>query len=284
MHFTKFHGQGNDFLLLEAADFSGAAASPEAQVALVQAMCNRHYGAGADGLITLERDLTSAADFRMRLWNADGSTAEMSGNGVRCAAAYACFTNQWTAPVMRIATDAGVKTIQQQSRHGKEFWFEVDIGVPRLQAQEIPVLLDLPAPLVEIPIQAGNREIRATLTSMGNPHCSVFVENLDLAEVLELGPQLERHPLFPARTNVEFIQVCSPDRLRVLFWERGAGHTLSSGTGSCASSVAAMLCGKVNRSVTVETEAGELQIRWPENGSVVLTGPACFVYHGEFEP
>lgn len=284
MHFTKFHGQGNDFLLLEATEFALAAASPEAQVGLVQALCNRHYGAGADGVITLERDLTGTADFRMRLWNADGSQAEMSGNGVRCAAAYAYFTGQWTALVMRIATDAGVKTIQHQGREGKAFWLEVDIGVPRLQAQEIPVLLDLPSPLVEIPIQAGHREIRATLTSMGNPHCSLFVETLDLAEVLELGPQLERHPLFPARTNVEFIQVISPDRLRVLFWERGAGHTLSSGTGSCASSVAAMLSGKVNRIVTVETEAGELQIRWPENGSVVLTGPACFVYQGEFEP
>ncbi|MBX7222718.1 MAG: diaminopimelate epimerase [Blastocatellia bacterium] len=280
MRFQKYHGLGNDFVLLDGNEFSQSAPTPEAQAEMAANLCRLHYGVGADGLIAVTPFEQSGADFQMTLWNADGGRAEMSGNGIRCAAAFCYRTLGWRSHNIRIQTDAGVVSLRLQSRNGKDFSFGVEIGRPRLAPELIPVNLDFEPPLVDVPLMAGGKEFTATLTSMGNPHCSIFVEELDPQLVAEIGPKIEHHPLFPARTNVEFVKVLSPQRLKVLFWERGVGTTLSSGTGSCGATVAAILRGVAERCVTVETEAGELQVSWLEGGSVVLTGPVCFVFEG----
>jgi diaminopimelate epimerase len=283
MEFYKFHGQGNDFLIVEESAFFAAPAHASAPERAARALCERRYGAGADGLIAVAPSETPDADFRMTLWNADGSRAEMSGNGVRCLAAYLCQVGNWTSETLRIATDAGVKSIRLAERDGDDFHFTVDLGRPIFEPERIPFIPTAAAaapPLVRTPVQVGDMVLEATVLSMGNPHCSIFLEDAAADSLLALGPRIETAEGFPRRTNVEFVRVADRGRIRVTFWERGVGRTLSSGTGSCAAAAAAMLRGATERRVIVETEAGELTVEWPENGSVSLTGPARRVYQG----
>lgn len=280
MQFVKYQASGNDFLVVDKADL------PERTVVgqLAQRLCERHYGAGADGLLVIERCQHGAsADFSMLVINADGSAAEMSGNGVRCAAAYVYHEKQWAGDVVRIDTHAGTKSLRRLSPCGPTMMFEVEMGRPQLASSDIPILVDRAlTPVVNYPLKLGDAVLSITASSMGNPHCSVLVSDLTLIDVNTLGPQIENHPLFPQRTNVEFVQVIRRDQIEVRFWERGVGRTLSSGTGSCAAAIAAILNGLTDREVRVQTEAGELSVRWRDDDVVVLVGPVTVVYRGEW--
>jgi diaminopimelate epimerase len=283
MEFYKFHGQGNDFLIVEEPALCALPAFAQSPERAAQALCERRYGAGADGLIAVAPSETPDADFRMTLWNADGSRAEMSGNGVRCLAAYLHHVRDWPFDALRIAADAGVKSVRLAGRDGDEYRFTVDMGRPIFEPERIPFTPAPPAaaPLVRTSVTVGEIVLEATVLSMGNPHCSIFVEDDAATDSLfALGPRIETAACFPRRTNVEFVRVADRGRIRVTFWERGVGRTLSSGTGSCAAAAAAMLRGATERRVIVETEAGELAVEWPEGGGVFLTGPARCVYQG----
>lgn len=280
MQFHKFQASGNDFLVVEEAHIP-----PHTPLALMaERLCDRHYGAGADGLLVL-RPLGQAdeANFSMRVFNADGSEAEMSGNGIRCAAAYLMYTGQWTEPDVTIATQSGVKRLRRVREEGQTLYFEVEMGQPRLASEEIPMNLDPPLPrVIKYPLRVGDEVFHITACSMGNPHCCVIIRDIDLVDVVDVGARIENHAVFPQRTNVEFVKVLGRNRIRVLFWERGVGETLSSGTGACAAAVAAMLNRLVDRQVKALTRAGELTVHWRDDGMVVLVGPVEVVYRGQW--
>jgi diaminopimelate epimerase len=278
-HFTKLQGMGNDFLIVEADDVS---ALPDAE-RLAVAMCNRNYGAGADGLIYVAAARDGAADFDSRIFNSDGSEAGISGNGTRCVAAYVYFKQLWRDDEVRIRTAAGVKRGRLAAGNGGRFEFEFDMGEPRLGSAAVPMLLDYPLDhVVRYPLHLGGDMIEVTCLSMGNPQCIIFVPDLERINFAELGPLLEHHPIFPDRANIEFVRVVARDEIDIRIWERGAGHTLSSGTGSCASAVAAALNGHTDRAVRVMTEGGVLHVEWRDDNRVALTGAAEVIYEGRW--
>ena len=275
LHFTKLQGMGNDFLIIEVDEVGTLRAA--SQMALE--MCHRNYGAGADGLIFITRARHADADFASRIFNSDGTEAGVSGNGTRCVAAYVYHRGMWQAPEVRIATAAGIKAGRLVSRAGSQFEFEFDMGKPRLASADVPMALDPPATrVVGYPLHLGGDMIEVTCLSMGNPQCIIFVPGLEAVNLAEMGPLLEHHPVFPDRANIEFARVISRDEIEIRIWERGAGHTLSSGTGSCASAVAASLNGFTGRSVRVLTEGGALHVDWRDDDRVALTGSAEVIY------
>jgi diaminopimelate epimerase len=275
MQFTKMQAHGNDFLIIPIDD----ANLLDQPSRLAQEMCERNYGAGADGIVFVAAARDGRADFASRIFNADGSEAEISGNGTRCVAAYYYFKEQWDQPEIAIQTAAGLKVGKFISREGLRYRFEFDMGSPRLASAEIPILLPQPLDrVVSFPLRMGGEFQTITCVSMGNPHCSLFLPALDEVILPEIGPLLEDHPAFPTRTNVEFIHVISRAEIEVRFWERGVGRTLSSGTGSCAAAVASMLNNYTERNVRVNTLGGELQVRWDDGGHVKLTGAAEVIY------
>lgn len=278
MHFTKFEALGNDFLLIDEHDARGIADAS----ALAVAMCHRTSGAGADGLLILGRPDRQDAAVAIRIFNADGSEAEVSGNGTRCVAAFLDTSTRWTeeAPELFLSTIAGVKRLTRAGDAG----FAMEMGRPSFRAGDIPYLeLDAEAPAIEVTLEACGEPWTVTLSSIGNPHCSIFVEDLDEIDWRKVGKAIERHPSFPKRINVEFVRVTSRDRLDVRFWERGVGETQASGTGATAATAAAIATGRASRAVTVLTASGELKVDWPDDEApVVLTGPARLVYRGEW--
>jgi diaminopimelate epimerase len=277
MKFTKLQALGNDFLIIPVDDVKQLETPEE----LAQKMCQRNYGAGADGIVFVAPIHREDADFASRIFNADGSEAEISGNGTRCVAAFLAYTGLCRQPEVRIWTVAGVKTGRFVARQGLLFDFEFDMGKPKLSSPEIPIALDHPLDrVVRFPLLMGGDVQEITCTSMGNPHCSLFVSSLEGIRIDELGPLLENHPAFPMRTNVEFVHVISRAEIEVLFWERGVGRTLSSGTGSCGASIASMLNGYTDRKVRVNTLGGVLQVVWQDDDSVKLTGSAEVIYDG----
>jgi diaminopimelate epimerase len=277
MKFTKLEGLGNDFLIVPVDDVNNLDKPEE----LAPRICERHYGAGADGIVFVSQNRNNDADYASRIFNADGSEAEISGNGTRCAAAYLYYKELWEEPEVRISTVAGIKTGRFVGRQGLRFEFEFDMGKPKLAGNEIPIVLDKPLErVVRYALVMGGDVQEITCTSMGNPHCSLFVPTLEGVRVDELGPLLEDHPAFPVRTNVEFVHVISREEIEVLFWERGVGRTLSSGTGSCGASIASMLNGYTERSVLVHTQGGILRVTWQDDDSVKLTGSAEVIYEG----
>ncbi len=285
MLFHKFQALGNDFLIVRECDlrlFAGKAA--ESLEGLTRRLCDRHFGAGADGVEMLCVAVNpDEADFAVRLFNADGGETPISGNGTRCVGAWLFYTGAWSAPSVRIATGAGVKELKLIERDGARFVFETGMGVPRLRSAEVPVVL--PQPLERVirqRLEVGGQQIEFTATSMGNPHCSLFVDDFDRLDWRALGAALEVHPAFPERTNVEFIRVLDRQTIEVRFWERGCGETLASGTGACGAALAAMLNELTERKVTVKTAAGALLVEWRADGAVVQTGEACVVYQGEW--
>jgi diaminopimelate epimerase len=279
MKFTKLQGLGNDFLIIPVENVNHLN-QPEK---LAQEICQRNYGAGADGIVFVSKVQTQEAEFASRIFNADGSEAEISGNGTRCVAAYFYYKGLWAGPSIRIATVAGVKIGRLVERQGLRFDFEFDMGMPKLSSQDIPISLEPPLDqVVKYPLIMGGDIQEITCTSMGNPHCSLFVSSLDELNLDEIGSLLEHHPAFPLRTNVEFIQVRSPQEIDVRFWERGVGRTLSSGTGSCGASIASMLNGFTDRSIRVNTPGGTLKVVWQEDNTVKLTGSAEVLYEGEW--
>ena len=275
----KLHGLGNDFLVFDAHQ-EGASRFLGNAPLQAQAVCDRRRGIGADGVIAVARSDTDDADYRMTLWNADGSRAEMSGNGLRCVAGYIRCVMGWEKATLRVMTDAGARLVTFLESSGLETRCAIRMGSPILKADAIPFRMEapFPSPLTDVTLQIGAETVKATVLSMGNPHCTVFVEDARAAPVTRLGPQLEAHPAFPNRTNVEFAAVRDRQNLEVAFWERGVGQTAASGTGACAAAVAAMLKGLVERAVTVHAERGALDVAWDaETDEVTLTGNASYI-------
>jgi diaminopimelate epimerase len=275
--FAKAHGLGNDFLLIEQGSIDG---STPAELAV--RMCDRHMGAGADGLVVLGPSSTSNASFR--IYNADGSEAGLSGNALRCAAAWLLARSKNPSERVALDTRVGIRELFFLKQEGSEWILRAEIGHPSFAAADVPFRPPKPArePIVGYPMPAGDVTVSATILSMGNPQCILLVDEFESLDWMGLGAELERHAYFPDRANIGFVRVVSAERIEARFWERGAGHTLASGTGSCACAVAAHLAGKTGRRVRVSLERGELDVNWRENGMVELTGPAVITLEGTF--
>jgi diaminopimelate epimerase len=277
--FTKAQGMGNDFLIIEVEDVTNLPAASE----MAREMCQRNYGAGADGIVFVTRARHRDADFASRIFNADGSEAGVSGNGTRCAAAYLYHAGLWNEPAIRIATAAGVKHGRLVSRAGTLFEFEFDMGRPIFSSEAVPMTITPPVErVVRYPLHLGGDVLEVTCMSMGNPQCIIFVADLNAVNLGEIGPLIEDHPIFPDRANVEFASINSRHEIEIRIWERGAGHTLSSGTGSCASAIAATLNGLTDRNVLVRTEGGTLRVDWRDDDRVMLTASAEVIYEGRW--
>jgi len=283
MRFVKAHGYGNDYLVFEAGELRAVGSLSE----FARRVCDRHFGAGGDGIAVVGSADEGEADFNVRIFNPDGSEAAMSGNGTRCAAAALVHGRVWTRPVLRLSTRSGVKTyrlLEADEARGR-YRFAAEIGRPRFESAAVPLQTDEPlARVLNHPLEVAPGEtVTVTALEMCNPNCCLFVDDFDSLDWRRLGRLIESHPRFPARTNVEFVRVVSPERIEVRIWERGVGETLSSGTGSSAAAVAACLNGLTGRRVTVETPGGTLAVEWrEEDGEVVLTGEAEVVYRGEW--
>lgn len=277
IEFTKYHGLGNDFILVDNRSSSEPCITPEQAVQL----CDRHFGIGADGVI-FALPGQDGSDYTMRIFNNDGSEPEMCGNGIRCLARFIADLEGITQPrAYRIHTLAGVIVPKLET----DRLVTVDMGEPRLLAGEIPTtLVAADQKAIDQPLEVGGQTWQVTCVSMGNPHCITFVEDVTAIALEGWGPQFEHHAVFPKRTNTEFIQVVRPDYLKMRVWERGAGITLACGTGACASLVAAVLMGLSDRRATVELPGGPLQIEWSETDNrLYMTGPAKRVFAGTAE-
>jgi diaminopimelate epimerase len=282
MDFAKLHGLGNDFLVARVGE---TGSSPRSLALLARQLCDRHRGIGADGVVFYQPTVGDPeANVSALIYNADGSKAEMSGNGLRCLAAILHKSGQQHLPSLRIRTVSGIKTYVLQGCEGKIYTFESSMGSPITDPRRVPSrLAPGPEPLLSFPLSVGSEKIGVSLCSMGNPHCSTFWPDVTKAPLEVLGPLLEKHEGFPNRTNVEFIQVLDRSRIRARFWERGVGRTLASGTGSSAAAVAAILNNLVDSPVTVETELGFMWVRWKAGEELFLTGPAEFICSGVYE-
>ncbi|KUO73213.1 MAG: diaminopimelate epimerase [Desulfosporosinus sp. BRH_c37] len=275
MKFIKMHGLGNDFVFLD--HFSVTA--DENYLEIAKQLCDRHFGIGGDGLIVILP--SNVADARMRIINSDGSEPEMCGNGIRCFARYVYDQGLVVHNPMRIETLAGVLTIHLIIKGAQVQGVRVDMGEPILRADLIPVL-GQGEPVVGETLEVLGETFQYTAVSMGNPHCVIFVENFASLDFERLGPAIEKHALFPRKTNVEFIEINSPKDLTMKVWERGAGPTLACGTGACATAVAAVLNHKTERAVTVHLPGGDLLIEWGLDNHIYMTGPATYVFKGEW--
>lgn len=273
MRFTKMHGLGNDFVVVEA--WQGL---PTTDLSLLaQRICHRHRGVGADGLVFLLP--SQVADLRMQIYNADGSLAEMCGNAVRCVAKYVYEHGHCQWPDLTVETLAGIKQVHLQIAEGHVERVKVDMGHPVLEPARIPMLTGTNPP-VAVPIEVQGQRLLVTGVGVGVPHAVVFVPDVETVDLAQVGPDLERHPVFPRGTNVDFVQVINSRRVLVRVWERGAGITLACGTGACAVVVACVLNGLTEEEVEVELPGGTLQIHWPQRERLHMTGPATKVFSG----
>jgi diaminopimelate epimerase len=280
INYTKFHGLGNDFLVTSNRTITGDPGP------LAKSICERHTGVGADGLLVMLKPRSTNNQARVRFFNADGGEAEMSGNGIRCAGAFMMRKNAHRR-ILRVETASGVKTLESLSSQAKQgkWIFRVNMGRPILEPEKIPFFAGRhPTPVVGYPVGTTKGVLAATVTSMGNPHCSIFVEDFSNIPWEDVGREIECSPLFPNRTNVEFVRIISRKEIEVRYWERGVGRTLSSGTGSCGAVVACILNGFTGRAVKVRTLAGTLEVAWPEDKEVLLTGPAELIADGVYYP
>ena len=276
MKFIKMHGAGNDYVYING--FEEQVDQPEK---LAIAVSDRHFGVGSDGLILILP--SKVADVRMRMFNADGSEAEMCGNGIRCVAKFSADSGLVSGDEIRIETKTGILPLKLYfgSDH-KVDRVRVNMGMPQLMPAEIPVLTDNETIIVDLPLNILDRTFAITCVSMGNPHCVIFVDQLDDFHVEYYGSAIEKHPMFPNRINVEFVEQISRSEVKQRTWERGAGETLACGTGASAVAVAGVLSGRTERSITNRLRGGSLQLEWSEAGDVFMTGPATEVFPGEF--
>jgi diaminopimelate epimerase len=279
MQFTKMHGIGNDFVVVDAM----REVWPEERLPdVARRACDRHFGIGSDGLILVLP--SRVADFRMRMFNPDGSEAEMCGNGIRCFAKYVFDRGLTPNREIQVETLAGLMQPKLLLRSGRVEKVRVDMGEPRLLRRDIPMRGEpTQSRVIREKLRVGGEKYEFTAVSMGNPHCVLFVHNVEQVDVLDLGPRIEHHHLFPARTNVEFVQVLNNGELRMRVWERGAGQTIACGTGACAATVAAALNELTARRMVVHLDGGDLEIEWQGNNHVFMTGPAEEVFVGEME-
>ena len=276
MKFVKMEGTGNDFLFVE--DNGSRDGWPN----LARAMCERHYGAGADGLIVVLP--SQKADVRMRLFNADGSEAEVSGNGVRCLVKYVIERGLAQSNEGRVKIEAthGVLEAQAFTKGDSVTAVRLSMGPPRVAPHDVPVIADM-EPVIDFPLEVDGQSLSVTCLSMGNPHAVLFVKEPVAGYLLEaLGPKVEHHPAFPERVNFGVAHVSSRERMEVRVWERGVGETLACGSGCCAAMVAARMHGLVGDQVEIEQPGGVLTVEWDGKGDVYLTGPAEFVFEGEW--
>jgi diaminopimelate epimerase len=282
MKFAKAHGLGNDFILVAASEAPTAVSDRASAAAATWALrlCDRHRGIGGDGVV-LHAPTPDGVSFR--LINADGLPGEISGNGVRCLGALA-VRNGWAPARHVVSTVVGPKAVEVAALGGDRYRILTDLGAPALGSRDVPVALEPEAAtVIDHLLEAAGRQVRVTATSLGNPHCAVFLESVaDDALLRELGPALEHHPFFPKRTNVEFVTVLAPHEIRVRFWERGVGYTLASGTGSASAAVASIITGRTARSLRAVCDGGTLEIEWPEGGSVRQTGEVEILYEGNW--
>jgi diaminopimelate epimerase len=274
LKFSKWQGIGNDFIILDAIDLQTD------EKALAVRLCDRHYGIGADGLCLLET--SGKADIRMRLINADGSEAEMCGNLMRCLPKYLYQTGICRKEKLRIETLAGIIKPELLLNAGEITAVRVDMGKPRLKRGEVPIIGEPDSEAGGIVLRANGKQFTGRGISMGNPHFVVFVNDINTADLTADGPALETSGIFPAKANIEFVQVMNKTKIRMRVWERGVGVTLACGTGTCAAAAAGILDGLLSSEVEVVADGGSLFIDWPDTaGSIFMTGPAEEVFRGE---
>ena len=277
LQFTKMHGLGNDFVVVDAIS---QCLEMEEVPMLSKKLCDRHFGIGADGLILVLPSVENA--LTMRIFNADGSEPQMCGNGMRCFAKFVYETGRLSQPVFSVSTLAGVMVPTLTIENGQVVDIEVDMGEAILQRSKIPMLGAQTEVVVREALEVDGASYEVTCVSMGNPHCILFVESLVDVACDVLGHKIETHSVFPEKTNVEFVQILNRKEASMLVWERGVGQTLACGTGACAVVVAGVLNGLLDRDATVHLPGGDVKIQWRESdGHVVMTGAAQTVYQGE---
>jgi diaminopimelate epimerase len=280
IHFTKMHGIGNDFVLINCID----EVCPSDTGTFSRRLCDRRFGIGADQLLFLHP--SDKADFKMRILNADGSEVEMCGNGIRCLAKYIWDRNLSDKEILNIETIAGIIRPEKAGD-----LVRVDMGQPIFEPERIPINISSTFKvqsskekssnlIIDYPLQIADKEFKITCVSMGNPHAIIVVDDVDSFPVTYYGPMIEKHSLFPKKTNVEFIEVSASDEIRMRVWERGSGETMACGTGASAVAVASNIKGLSNRNVTVHLLGGDLLIEWAVNNHVYMTGPAVEVFEG----
>lgn len=276
MKFTKMHGLGNDYVYVNCFK-EKVDNAPEVSIKV----SDRHFGIGSDGLILIKP--SEVADFRMDMYNADGSQAEMCGNGIRCVGKYVYDYGLTDKTRVAIETLAGIKYLDLHVENGKVATITVNMGSPILTATEVPVVSDKEQ-VVDETIVVQGKEYKMTCVSMGNPHCIVYVDDTKNFPLEEVGPAFENHEVFPKRVNTEFIEIIDRKTVNMRVWERGSGETLACGTGACASTVACILNGLTEDEITLHLLGGDLLVRWDkEENLVYMTGPATVVFDGEIE-
>lgn len=276
MKFTKMHGISNDYIYINGA--TEKIYNPS-DVAIK--LSDRHTGIGSDGIVMILPSKT--CDFRMRMFNSDGSEAEMCGNASRCVGKYVYDKGLTKKTKVSLETLAGVKILNLHVVDEKVDTVTVDMGEPILNGVDIPTIFDLPT-VVSQPIVVSGKKILTTCVSMGNPHSVVYVDDVDSLDLEKIGPSYECHPAFPHKTNTEFVEIISRNEVKMRVWERGAGETMACGTGACAVAVASVLNGFTDRDVRVKLRGGDLQIKWDDaDNHVYMTGPATTVYEGDVE-
>lgn len=277
LKFTKMHGLGNDYVYMDAIN-----QRIENRAKLAKYVSDRHFGIGSDGLILICE--SKVADFRMQMFNSDGTEAEMCGNGIRCVGKFVYDKKMTNKDIVTIETLAGIKTLKLTIKDGKVEKARVDMGEPILEPSEIPVI-SKEIPVKNLNLKVEDKEFKFTAVSMGNPHAITFIDkDVKEFELEKYGKPVEVNNAFPKRTNVEFINIVDRNNIKMRVWERGAGETLACGTGACASAVASVLNGYTDRNVNVELLGGTLEIEWnEENNHVYMTGSATTVFEGEIE-
>jgi diaminopimelate epimerase len=266
LEFTKMHGAGNDFVFIDCLKQNVRNLG-----ALAKRLCDRRFGIGADQLLTIQP--SKVADFKMEIYNADGSQVEMCGNGIRCFAKYVYDHALTTKRALEVETLGGII----RPRIVGEL-VEVDMGEPILEGRKIPV--DADGEIKNRPLVVAGNTYDVTCVSMGNPHCVLFLDDIDALDLEKIGPAFEHHTFFPKRVNTEFIEILSPSEIKMRVWERGAGETWACGTGASAAAVAGAVTGRTERSITVHLKGGDLLIEWRDNNRVYMTGAAEEVFHG----
>lgn len=275
--FTKMHGLGNDYIYIDCY-------SKEVNLGdvshLAKIMSDRHFGVGSDGIILICK--SDSADFKMRMFNFDGSEAEMCGNGIRCVGKFVYEKGLINKDIVEIETLAGIKILKLNIENGKVKTVRVDMGNPILEAEKIPVIYNR-TPVQGLKLKALDRDFEFTCISMGNPHAITLIDDIEKFDIKKYGPILENDKIFPNRSNIEFIKVVDKENVKMRVWERGAGETLACGTGACATAVACSINGFTNRKVNIELLGGKLEVEWDKDTNhVFMTGPATTVFEGEF--
>lgn len=273
--FTKMQGLGNDYVYMDCTQ----SIEPKDIPSLAQFVSDRHFGIGGDGLILICK--SNVADFKMRMFNADGTEAQMCGNGIRCVGKFVYDKGLTTKTNLKIETLAGIKTLTLNLSNNEVDTVEVDMGEPILEAKKIPVIAEK-SPVKDLKISVLDKEFKFTCVSMGNPHAVTKVENVEKFEVQKYGSILEVDPHFPERANIEFIEILDTKTIKMRVWERGSGETFACGTGACAVAVSCILNGYTKNEVTVKLLGGDLKIVWnKQNNHIYMTGPAKTVFEGE---